>query len=288
MTSAPNGCWRLSIERTATGVPVARSSSVATTVVVPRSKAMRVAARGGVAGLERDQHVVDDDRRDLPVRAAQRARQRRAARAARCAASRSSSASSTRSDVAALVGQRRLLELQVALLTRPGAGSPGGRRRPSPPWAALPAAARRRRGRLVGLRAAGQPPAVAQLVGREDARRRASSPAGRRRRCGRGTSCRCRGAPQVESIATPFQDAASNSVTPGGTRTSTPLGSKRSRTRAGAPTPASVGSTAVTPPPRQRHRRGGGGRSSWRPTRPCRAGCPTRAPPRRSAACGRP
>ena len=40
MTSAPKGCWRLSIERTATGVPVARSSSVATTVVVPRSKAM--------------------------------------------------------------------------------------------------------------------------------------------------------------------------------------------------------------------------------------------------------
>ena len=40
ITSAPNGCWRFSIERTASGWPVARSSSVATTVVVPRSKAI--------------------------------------------------------------------------------------------------------------------------------------------------------------------------------------------------------------------------------------------------------
>ena len=40
ITSAPNGCCLLSIEATATGVPVPRSSSVATTVVVPRSNAM--------------------------------------------------------------------------------------------------------------------------------------------------------------------------------------------------------------------------------------------------------
>ena len=40
ITSAPKGCWRFSIERTASGWPVARSSSVATTVVVPRSKAI--------------------------------------------------------------------------------------------------------------------------------------------------------------------------------------------------------------------------------------------------------
>ena len=40
MTSAPYGCWRLSIDATAAGVPVSRSSSVATTVVVPRSKAI--------------------------------------------------------------------------------------------------------------------------------------------------------------------------------------------------------------------------------------------------------
>ena len=40
MTSAPNGCCALRTERTAFGRPVSRSSSVATTVVVPRSKAM--------------------------------------------------------------------------------------------------------------------------------------------------------------------------------------------------------------------------------------------------------
>ncbi len=39
ITSAPNGCCLLSIDSTATGVPVVRSSRVATTVVVPRSKA---------------------------------------------------------------------------------------------------------------------------------------------------------------------------------------------------------------------------------------------------------
>ncbi len=40
ITSAPNGCCLFSVEATATGVPVPRSSRVATTVVVPRSKAM--------------------------------------------------------------------------------------------------------------------------------------------------------------------------------------------------------------------------------------------------------
>ncbi len=40
ITSPPKGCCRLSIEATASGVPVPTSSSVATTVVVPRSKAM--------------------------------------------------------------------------------------------------------------------------------------------------------------------------------------------------------------------------------------------------------
>ena len=37
MTSPPNGCCLLSMEATATGVPSATSSNVATTVVVPRS-----------------------------------------------------------------------------------------------------------------------------------------------------------------------------------------------------------------------------------------------------------
>jgi len=40
ITSAPNGCCLFSVDSTATGVPVDRSSRVATTVVVPRSKAM--------------------------------------------------------------------------------------------------------------------------------------------------------------------------------------------------------------------------------------------------------
>ena len=40
ITSAPNGCCLLSIDSTESGVPVERSSSVATTVVVPRSNAM--------------------------------------------------------------------------------------------------------------------------------------------------------------------------------------------------------------------------------------------------------
>ena len=40
ITSAPYGCCLLRIERTASGRALDRSSSVATTVVVPRSKAI--------------------------------------------------------------------------------------------------------------------------------------------------------------------------------------------------------------------------------------------------------
>ena len=40
ITSPPKGCCLFSREATATGVPVPRSSRVATTVVVPRSKAI--------------------------------------------------------------------------------------------------------------------------------------------------------------------------------------------------------------------------------------------------------
>ena len=40
ITSAPKLCCLLSIDCTASGAPVDRSSSVATTVVVPRSNAM--------------------------------------------------------------------------------------------------------------------------------------------------------------------------------------------------------------------------------------------------------
>ena len=40
ITSPPKGCCLFSIDVTATGVPVVTSSSVATTVVVPRSNAI--------------------------------------------------------------------------------------------------------------------------------------------------------------------------------------------------------------------------------------------------------
>ena len=40
ITSAPNGCCLFSVDSTPAGVPVDRSSRVATTVVVPRSNAM--------------------------------------------------------------------------------------------------------------------------------------------------------------------------------------------------------------------------------------------------------
>ena len=75
MTSPPKGCCLLSIEATASGVPVPTSRSVATTVVVPRSKAIAYCAAGGVAGLHVDQCLVDDHRGDLEVGGPQHGRQ---------------------------------------------------------------------------------------------------------------------------------------------------------------------------------------------------------------------
>ena len=164
ITSPPNGCWRLSIERTASGWPDSRSSSVATTVVVPRSNAIAWRLRGRVARLDGDQLLVDDHRRDLEVRAAQHAAElaqhlerRRAARGRR-------SRRAARCDVRALVLERRLLELDVALLHRRAQDH------------VAPDADERRLGPrlqrrhvdhevLARGRAAGQPPAGAQLVG---------------------------------------------------------------------------------------------------------------------------
>ena len=71
ITSAPNGCCWFSAEATATGVPVDRSSRVATTVVVPRSNAMPNSRPEVSPGLHVDQHVIDDHRGDLVVRGAQ-------------------------------------------------------------------------------------------------------------------------------------------------------------------------------------------------------------------------
>ncbi len=81
ITSAPNGCCWFSTEATATGVPVDRSSRVATTVVVPRSNAMPNSRAEVSPGLHVDQHVVDDHRGDLVVRGAQHPAEPPAARA---------------------------------------------------------------------------------------------------------------------------------------------------------------------------------------------------------------
>ncbi len=193
ITSAPNGCCLLSIERTATGVPVPTSSSVATTVVVPRSKAIACSALGRVAGLDVDQQVVDDDAGDpvVGLRAGRAAAA--AARSASTRSSRSSIASRRRCEVGALVGERRLVELDVALLQgrmqdHLPTDADGGRLRPG-----RRAAARRRRGRAAACGAAGEPPAVGELGLARTRARRAARPGRRRRRSAPCTSCTCRG-----------------------------------------------------------------------------------------------
>ena len=116
ITSAPYGCWRLSIERTAAGVPVSRSSSVATTVVVPRSNAIAKRRAGGVARLDVDQHVVAHHRGDVEVRLAQHACRACAAPARLDPRLEVVDRGEHALDVGALVLQRRLLEHEVALL----------------------------------------------------------------------------------------------------------------------------------------------------------------------------
>ncbi len=118
MTSPPNGCCLLSIDATAAGVPVAVSMRVATTVVVPRSKA--IANRRAVVspGSTSMSDVVDDHRGDLEVGLAQHPA---AAGAATCRSGRQLEVVDRvvePAQVGALVGQRRLLELDVALLQR--------------------------------------------------------------------------------------------------------------------------------------------------------------------------
>ena len=91
ITSAPNGCWRLSIERTATGVPVPTSSSVATTVVVPRSNAIawsEPVVSPGSTSISRSsttttRHAVVPRLRRISRQPSQHARPRRAARGRR-------------------------------------------------------------------------------------------------------------------------------------------------------------------------------------------------------------
>ena len=168
ITSAPNGCWRFSIDSTAIGWPVSRSSSVATTVVVPRSNAMakrRVVVSPGSTSISRSSQTTavtskPFSRSTLPsVRST----------GSSTRGSRSSSASITRCEVRALVLERRLLQHEVPLLHR-------GPQDHVPP----DAHERRLRPRLerrhldhelaARRRAAGEPPAVVQLVGRERTR----------------------------------------------------------------------------------------------------------------------
>ena len=168
MTSAPYGCWRLSIDFTAAGWPVSRSSSVATTVVVPRSNAIAyrrpVVSPGSTAINSSSQTTAVTSncasRSVLPsVRSTSRLDVRlevldRVEHAL---------------DVRALVLQGRLLEHEMALLH-------GG------PQDHVPADADQRRLRprlqrrhvhdevLARGRPAREPPAFAQLVGAERAR----------------------------------------------------------------------------------------------------------------------
>ena len=71
IASAPNGCWELSTDATAAGVPVDRSSSVATTVAGAQVERDAKPAGRGVPGFHADQHVVHDHRGDLVVGGAQ-------------------------------------------------------------------------------------------------------------------------------------------------------------------------------------------------------------------------
>ena len=117
MTSAPNGCWRFSIDATATGVPVARSSSVATTVVVPRSKAMpwrRSVVSPGSTSISRSSTTTAVTCQSARAGVRPSGRSTRQLDPQLDVVERVEHAA----QVGALVVQRRLLELQVALLDR--------------------------------------------------------------------------------------------------------------------------------------------------------------------------
>ena len=212
-------------------------------MVVPRSKAMRVPARRGVAGLDVDQHVVDDHRGHLEVglRAAPSAAAAAACRSAR--SSRSSIAASSRSRSVRWSSRVGSVELDVPLLHgRPqdhlpadadgGGLGPGGQRR----YVDLEVARR--------LDQAGQPPAGAQLVGAERAHVAARTTGTCRPTTRTLHFLQVPWPPQVESMAMPFQLAASKTLTPGGTRTSgRPAGTagpRPGRTPSPRPVPSSA------------------------------------------------
>ena len=168
ITSAPNGCCALSIELTAAGCPVSRSSSVATTVVVPRSKAIawrRAVVSPGSTSSSRSSKstavTFQSASRSVPPSDRSRSIGTRS--------STSSIASQHALEVGGLVLERRLGQLEVALLH-------GRAQDHVPPDAderrLRPRLQQRHRDDeiLLGRRAAGEPPARLQLVDRERAR----------------------------------------------------------------------------------------------------------------------
>ena len=184
-------------------------------------------------------------------------RRRAASRRARAGASSgtrsstSSIAASTRSRSERLVLERRLVELEVALLH----GRAQDHVPADPDERRLRAGLQRRHlddEVLLRLRAAGEAPAGPQLVGRERTRvdRPRAALAGATRTL---HFLQVPWPPQVESIATPFQLAASKSVVPAGTRasfTAPSACSKTSRTRSGCGSGSSGSARgALTPPP---------------------------------------
>ena len=242
MTSAPYGCWRLSIDCTAAGWPVSRSSSVATTVVVPRSNAIAyrrpVVSPGSTAISSSSQTTaVTSNCASRSVLPSVRSTSRLTCRLE--VLDRVEHAL----DVRALVLQRRLLEHEMALLH-------GG------PQDHVPADADQRRLRprlqrrhvhdevLARGRPAREPPAFAQLVGAERARVDRARPARPRRRSAPCTSCTCRGRRTSSRSRCRSSSRRRRSACRSGTRTSAPSGSKR-RTDALRRRPSLSGSQAT-------------------------------------------
>ena len=246
-------------------------------------------ARGGVAGLDVDEHVVDDHGGDGVVGGRPRSD------AARIARDRSRTAGrSTRSSRSGSASRRR--STSVRWSDSVGSGSVTQRFCSGGAQDHLAADADRGRLRpgdqrrhldpqvLLGPGPAGQPPAGAQLVRAERAR---VEPRHRDVALDdpHPALLHVPWPPQVESTAMPFQLAASNSVAPAGTRTSrgrAPSGSKRmlhpvrrraDRSEGGSGRAVTVRPSSPPRPSRQR-RRPGTARSTPRPSRRCRAAGP--------------
>ena len=137
ITSAPKGCWRLSIDAHRDGRArrevEQRGDDGRRAEVEGDARADARSCRPGSTSIRRSSttHAGDAEVGARAGRAGGGAARRRSTRS-----SRSSIASSRRSRSVRWSCERRLVELDVALLQRRAAGSPGGRRRRSPPSAA--------------------------------------------------------------------------------------------------------------------------------------------------------